>query len=253
MKDFRESLEGRVAIVTGAGQGIGRGIAKLFAAFGAFPVIAELNAENGRAVAEDIGPGALFTHTDAADPASLNAMRDAVLVRFGRIDFLINNGGIFTTLKTGPFWEIEDAEWTRVMHVNANGPFLASRAVFPVMRTAGFGRIVNMSSSMVTLGRGGALHYAASKSALIGMTRSMAREAGPFGVTVNAILPGTTFTEIERAVITPDYVKAVVSAQCLDRMGAPDDIAGAVLFLCSDAGRWVTGQCLTVDAGRTHT
>lgn len=253
IQDFSQSLAGRVAIITGAGQGIGRQIARNFAAYGAHPVIAELNPEKGKAAADEIGPQSLFVETDAADSRSLAHLRDIVVERFGRIDFLINNGGIFASLQPKPFWDISDAEWQQVMHVNANGPFLASRTMFPVMQEAGFGRIVTMSSSIVTLGRGGAMHYSASKSALIGMTRAMAREAGPSGVTVNALLPGTTFTEIERSAVTPDYIRAVVGAQCLDRQGLPDDIAGAVLFLCSDAGRWVTGQCLTVDGGRTHT
>ena len=255
--DAGTGLAGRVAIVTGAGQGIGRVFAHALAKTGAIPVIAELNAERGQAVAAEIaaaGAGAkvLAVATDVADPKSVASMVAAVEAAFGRIDILVNNAGIFSTLKTRPFYEIPLEEWEQVLRVNVTGPFLCARAVVPAMRRAGWGRIVNMSSGAVSLGRPNYLHYIASKSALVGMSRSMARELGPHGITVNAILPGATFTEIPRETITPQQKEAVIRMQCIPRAEVPEDLVGAILFLCSEASAFVTGQALTVDGGATH-
>jgi 3-oxoacyl-[acyl-carrier protein] reductase len=254
MSDFAASLKGRVAVVTGAGQGIGRHLARRFAEAGAVPVIAEINAAKGKAVAAEIGGNrSLFVETDAADEASLAAMAKTVTDRFGRLDILVNNAAIFSTLEMRPFWQIPVAEWRRVMDVNATGPFLAARAVLPAMLAAQWGRIVNVSSAAVTMGRPNYLHYIASKSALIGMSRSMARELGAFGINVNAVMPGATFTEIERKTVTPQQKIGLIAQQSLKREAVPDDIAGVILFLCSDAAKWVTGQCLTADGGGVHT
>ncbi len=253
MSDFAESLNGKVAIVTGAGQGIGRRMAHGFAEAGAIPVIAEADAAKGRAVAAEIGGNrALFVETDVGDMASLAAMAEAVLERLGRIDVLVNNAAIFSTLEMRPFWQIPLEEWNRVLHVNATGPFLAARAVVPAMMQAKSGRIVNISSAAVPKGRPNYLHYIASKSALVGMTASMAHELGEYGSNVNAIMPGAIFTEVERKTISPEQKAAFMAGQSLKREGKPDDIVGAVLFLASDAARWVTGQCLVVDGGWVH-
>jgi NAD(P)-dependent dehydrogenase (short-subunit alcohol dehydrogenase family) len=253
MSDFAKSLAGKVCIVTGAGQGIGRRIAHGFADAGAVPIIAERNVEAGESVAAEIGGNrAHFVETDVGDMASLDAMAKNVLDRFGRIDVLVNNAGIFSGLEMRPFWQIPIEEWTRVLHVNATGPFMASRAVLPAMMKAKSGRIIHMSSAAVTMGRPNYLHYIASKSALIGMTHSMAHELGDHGIIVNAVMPGAVFTEIERKTVTPQQKAAMVGVQSLHREGKPDDIVGAVLFLSSDASRWVTGQCLTVDGGLVH-
>ncbi len=253
MSDFSDSLKGRVAVITGAGQGIGRHVAHRFAAAGAIPVIAELNAAKGSAVAAELGAtGALFVETDAADEASLAAMAKTTLTRLGRIDVLVNNAGIFSTLEMRPFWEIPVAEWRRVLDVNTTGPFLATRAVLPAMMKAGWGRIINMSSGAVTMGRPNYLHYIASKSALIGMTRSMGRELGPHGINVNAVLPGAIFTEIERKTVTPEQRAAILAGQSIHTAGRPEDVAGAILFLASGAADWITGQCITADGGMVY-
>ena len=242
------SLRGRVAIVTGAGQGLGRVFAKAFALAGAVPVIAERNHDKGRAVAAEIGGEALAIHTDVADPASIDNMVAAVEQRFRRIDILVNNAGIFSTLEMRPFEQIPLAEWDEVLRVNVTGPFLCARAVLPAMRRAKWGRIIIMASGAVTLGR----HYITSKAALVGMTRSMARELGAEGITVNSILPGATFTEIERKTVTPEQKARIVAQQCIPRPEAPEDLVGTLLFLASDASAFVTGQALTVDGGCTH-
>jgi 3-oxoacyl-[acyl-carrier protein] reductase len=250
------SLAGRVAIVTGAGQGLGRAFAKALAAAGAVAVIAERNGERGEAVAAEIaaaGGKARAITTDVADPSSLENMMAIVERSYGRVDILINNAAIFSTLEMRPFEQIPLAEWDAVLKTNVTGPFLCCRAVLPAMRRAKWGRIVNMASGAVTLGRPNYLHYITSKAALVGMTRSMARELGRDGITVNAILPGATFTEIERKTVTAEQKERIVAMQCIPRPELPEDLVGTVLFLASDASAFLTGQALTVDGGATHT
>jgi 3-oxoacyl-[acyl-carrier protein] reductase len=249
------ALTGRVAIVTGAGQGIGRVFAKAFALAGAIAVIAERNAARGQAVEAEIraaGGKALAVESDVADPASLGHLIEIVEKEFGRIDVLVNNAAIFSTLDMRPFEQIPLGEWEEVLRVNVTGPMLCARAVLPAMRRAKHGRIVNMASGAVTLGRPNYLHYIASKAALMGMTRSMARELGGEGITVNAIMPGAVFTEIERKTVTPEQKARIVAQQCVPRAQAPEDLVGTVLFLASDASAFLTGQALTVDGGCTH-
>jgi NAD(P)-dependent dehydrogenase (short-subunit alcohol dehydrogenase family) len=249
------SLAGRVAIITGAGQGIGRVFAKAFAAAGAIPVIAERNAARGEAVVAEIaatGGRARAIATDVADPDSVAAMAKTVEQEFGRIDILINNAAIFSTLEMRPFDQIPLAEWDEVLRVNVTGAFLCARAAVGAMRRAKWGRIINMASGAVTLGRPNYLHYIASKAALDGMTRSLARELGPHGITVNAILPGATFTEIERKTVTPEQKQRIIAMQCIARAEEPQDLTGTALFLASDAAAFLTGQAVTVDGGATH-
>jgi NAD(P)-dependent dehydrogenase (short-subunit alcohol dehydrogenase family) len=247
-------LKDRVVIITGAGQGIGRVFAKSFAMAGARSVIAELNKEKGAAVFEEImgfGGQALAVTTDVADPASIEAMIDVVESQYGRIDILINNAGIFSTLEMRPFDKIPLDEWEQVLRVNLTGPFLCARAVLPAMRRAKWGRIINVASGAVRLGRPNYLHYIAAKAALTGMSLSMARELGPDGITVNAILPGATFTEIERKTVTPAQKERIIAMQCIPRAEVPEDLVGAVLFLASEASSFVTGQSINLDGGVT--
>jgi NAD(P)-dependent dehydrogenase (short-subunit alcohol dehydrogenase family) len=250
-----DGLRGRVAVVTGAGQGLGRAFAHAFAAAGAVPVIAEVDDAKAARVEAEITAlqrRALAVRCDVAEPDSVAAMAKRVLGEFGRIDILVNNAAIFSTLAMRPFDQIPLAEWERVLRVNVTGVFLCCGAVVPVMREAKWGRIINMSSGAVTLGRPNYLHYIASKSALIGMTNSMARELGGFGITVNAIMPGPVFTEVPRATVTPEQKERLVAAQCIQRPQTPDDLLGTVLFLASEASAFVTGQSITVDGGCTH-
>src|SRR5262245_25389202 len=247
-------LKDRVVIVTGAGQGIGRVFAKSFAKAGARAVIAELNEKKAAAVSNEIlkaGGQALAVTTDVADEASIAEMVEVVEDEFGRIDVLINNAGIFSTLEMRPFDQIPLAEWERVLRVNLTGPFLCARAVLPAMRRAKWGRIINVASGAVRLGRPNYLHYIATKAALAGMSLSMARELGPDNITVNAILPGATFTEIERKTVTPAQKERIIAMQCVPRAEVPEDLVGAVLFLASEASAFVTGQSINLDGGVT--
>ncbi len=248
-------LSERVAVITGAGQGLGRAFAKALAQAGAVAIIAERNVERGEAVAAEIaaaGHRARVIATDVADPDSVARMAGSVADAFGRLDILINNAAIFSTLEMRPFDEIPLAEWEAVLKVNVTGAFLCARAVVPAMRQAKWGRIINMASGAVTLGRPNYLHYITSKAALDGMTRALARELGPDGITVNAILPGATFTEIPRATVTPEQKQRIVAMQCIPRAQTPEDLIGTILFLASDASAFLTGQAITVDGGATH-
>ncbi len=248
-------LAGRVAIVTGAGQGIGRTLARAFAERGATAVIAELDPARADAVADEVaqaGGKAIAVPVDVADPAATEAMAARVIEETGRIDVLVNNAAIFSTLRMRPFDEIPLDEWERVLRVNVTGAFLCARAVAPAMREAGWGRIVNIGSGAVSLGRPGYLHYIASKGAVEAMSRSLARELGPHGVTANTVLPGATFTEVPRATVTPEQKDAIVGMQCVKRPETPDDLVGTVLFLASDDSAFLTGQAITVDGGATH-
>lgn len=248
------ALKDRVVIITGAGQGIGRVFAKAFAKAGARVVIAEVNEKRAEAVAEEIlafDGQVLAVTTDVADPASIEEMIGVVEDEWGRIDVLVNNAGIFSTLDMRPFDQIPLDEWERVLRVNLTGPFLCARAVLPAMRRARWGRIINVTSGAVRLGRPNYLHYIATKAALAGMSLSMARELGGDGITVNAILPGATFTEIERKTVTPEQKERIVAMQCIPRPEVPEDLIGAVLFLASDASAFVTGQSINLDGGVT--
>ena len=248
-------LKDRVAVVTGAGQGIGRAYALRLAQEGARVVVAELNEAKGKAVAEEVhaaGGEGIFVRTDVADEASSEEMAALTVRQFGRLDVLVNNAAIFSTITAmKPFWELTVAEWEQLMAVNVRGVWLASKAVVPQMRRQGSGRIINISSSVIFLGRPHYLHYVASKGAVFAMTRAMARELGDFGITVNTITPGATYTEIPRATVTPEQKAAMLGQQCIKRPEAPADLVGTVVFLASDDAAFITGQTINVDGGMT--
>lgn len=248
-------IAGKIVVVTGGGQGLGRVYAKAFSELGATPIIADLNLEKAISVAEEItssGGEALAVHVDVASEDSVASMAGLVLKKFGQVDILINNAAVFSTLKMRPFEEISVDEWRQVLDVNLTGSFLVARAFVGSMRERQWGRIVNVSSAAWTMGRQHYLHYTSSKAAIIGMTRSMARELGPDGITVNAVLPGATNTEIERETVDAEQMKAFLAQRSIPRAEGPEDLTGAVLFLSSAASAFITGQSLTVDGGHTY-
>lgn len=245
-------LRDRVVIITGAGQGIGRNHAKRFAEQGSHVVIAEFNGDAGRNVEREIteaGGSALFVETDVSNTESTLNMADQALKKFGRIDCLINNAALFSKITMGPFWNLPEAEWRAAMDVNITGAFLCSRAVVPTMQERKWGRIINVSSGTVTMGRENYLHYITSKSAVIGMTRAMARELGDWNITVNTFWPAVTKTEVERPSVPNALFEKFAEMQCIHRLSDMDDLSAGVMFICSDDAGFMTGQGLAVDGG----
>ena len=169
--------------------------------------------------------------------------------KFGGTDILINNAALLGTLTKGPFEELEVHEFEEALKVNVTGAFIVTKAVVNHMRAAKWGRIINMSSDTAHVGVTGFLHYVSSKAALVGFTRALAREVGPDGITVNAIQPGLTETEVERGPGRAELAKTIVANQCIPRQEVPDDLVGAVLFFASDEARFITGQTLAVSGG----
>ncbi|MDV7202347.1 3-oxoacyl-ACP reductase family protein [Roseovarius sp. 10] len=246
------SMAGQAVIVTGGGQGLGRAFATRFAAEGMSVLVADIRHEAAETVAAEIteaGGTARAIHVDVTEETSCRTMCDTALSAFGRLDILVNNASIFSTLKMRPFTEIPVEEWRQVIDVNLTGVFLASRSAVPTMKEAGHGRIVNIASAVVPMGRPNYLHYVASKAGVIGMTRGMARELGGWNITVNAVLPGATDTEIERETVSPEQRAALIASRAIQRPGTPDDLTGVVRFFASDDSRFVTGQSLVVDGG----
>jgi NAD(P)-dependent dehydrogenase (short-subunit alcohol dehydrogenase family) len=244
-------LHDKVAVITGGAAGIGFAYAKRFLAEGARVVVADV-ADPAAAVDKlDAAGRALGVRTDVSDAASVRAMVETALARFGRIDVLVNNAAVFATLKPQPFDEIPEAEWDRVMAVNVKGVWNCARAVVPAMRAQGGGRIVNVASAIVAKGTAMLMHYVTSKGAVVAMTRALARELGPDRITVNAVAPGLIMSDTVQANpdITAFQATAVLQARSLRRDAVPDDVEGTVVFLASDDSAFMSGQTLIVEGG----
>lgn len=245
-------MKDRVVVITGGGRGLGRSFAKSMAADGAIAVIAEINSDSAENVAKeisDLGGRALAVQTDISNEASVNAMAEKVMAEFGRIDILINNAAILETLTRGPFENIPPEEFMMALQVNVAGAYMTARATVPHMRKAGWGRIINMSSDTAMTGNPGYLHYVTSKAALVGMTRALARELGKDGITVNAIQPGLTETEVDRGAERKALAVNVYANQCIPRQEVAEDLVGAIMFLASDSSGFITGQTIAVNGG----
>ena len=245
-------LDGKVALVTGAAQGIGAEYARALAQSGAAVLLSDV--ADAAQVAESIaraGGQAAAVHTDVCDDVQVAAMVDEAATRFGRVDILVNNAGLFATLALKPAEDISSAEWDRVMAVNVRGTFACCRAALPHMRRQGYGKVVNVASGTVFKGTPGMLHYVASKGAVVALTRALAREAGGDGVRVNCLAPGLTMSEGVRT--NPSWAEQVVAAnvasRALRREAEPADLVGALLFLCAPASDFMTGQTVVVDGG----
>ena len=243
------------AIVTGGGQGLGRAFCLALSERGATIAVADINATNAEKVAREItdrGGVAYALHVDIADWTSVERMVSQVQDRLGAPTVLVNNAALFSTLQMREsFTELPIDEWRRVIDVNVTGVFLCCRAVSPVMAASQYGKIINISSASIWVGRPGYLHYVTSKAALIGFTRSLASELGPSGIRVNAITPGSTQTEIERSTITPDARRLMALQTALRRVQVPSDVVGTVAFLASRDSDFITGQTINVDGGFT--
>ncbi len=241
------SLTGRVAVVTGAAQGIGRKIAEGLAAEGASVVIADVHAATD--VAEKLGGTAI--EVDVSDQGACERMAQVAMDAHGRIDILVNNAGIYSSLVPTPFEQLSVDEWRRVFDVNVLGMYLATRAVAPTMRAAGHGRVINLASGTPYKGIPFMLHYVASKGAVIAMTRSLAKELGSDNVLVNAVAPGFTMSEgvLANDVQLQQLKDISAQARTLVRDQYPEDVVGAVVFFAGDASAFITGQSLVVDGG----
>jgi len=247
-----ERLKGKVAIVTGAGSGIGKALAHRLAADGASVVIADLQRFDQAAaeIAKAAGARTLGVQTDVSNEKDVERMAAETVKAFGRIDILVNNAAVFSTLKLRPFEEIGVAEWRKVMDVNILGVALCCRACVPHMRKSGGGRIINLASGAPIKGVPLFLHYISSKGAVIAMTRGLARELGKDGITVNSLAPGFTLSEnVAKDAAHVQQGERTRLTRAIPRDETPEDLVGAVSFLASADAAFITGQTLVVDGG----
>ena len=248
------SLEKKVAIVTGGGHGIGKVYCQGLAKEGASVVVADIDlpaAEETRRLVEKEGGRALALQVDVANEQSTLAMAEATVKAYGKIDILVNNAAIFATIPISrvSFDKVPLDEWDKVMLVNLKGTWLCCRAVVPYMKKQNSGKIVNISSGTAFSGRGMRIHYVASKAGVLGFTRTLARELGEFGINVNTLAPGSTLSEGQDNIKAAEMREKAVGTRCLKRIQVPGDLVGGLLFLCSSASDFMTGQTVIVDGG----
>jgi NAD(P)-dependent dehydrogenase (short-subunit alcohol dehydrogenase family) len=244
-------LRNKVAVVTGGASGIGKAIAAAYVREGAQVVLVDIDERKGEDAAAEIGAqgDAICIHADVTDSASINQMALEVARRFGRIDILVNNVGVRITK---PFLEHTDADWNIMIATNLTGPFFCARAVTPFMIRGGGGRIINTASIASFVGRPDRVAYVSAKSGLLGMTRAMAIDLGPAGITVNAIAPGSINSPMN-ASQAADSVHDWGKETPVGRWGTPEDIANAAVFLALDESSYITGADLKVDGGWVST
>ncbi len=245
-------LKDKVAIVTGGAKGLGRAFALKMAEEGArVMVVTRKDMDNLKETVrriEDIGGKASLFQADVSIETDTVAMARETVNKFGRIDILVNNAAIYDGIKRKPFYEIDLDEWDLVMAVNVKGAFLAARAVFPYMKEQGYGKIINLASEVFITGSQGFAQYVASKGGIIGLTRALAVELGPYNICINCVAPGFTDTEASRGLA--DVSKYDTARTPLRRLEKPEDLTGAALFLASTESDFITGQTLLVDGGR---
>ena len=240
-------LSGRVAIVTGAGRGIGRALALKLADAGAAVVVNDIN-EACQEVAQEIGATggqSLAVIADVASPTDVAGLMEKTTVAFGKVDILINNAGI---ARDQLVMRMSDEDWDRVLAVDLKSVFLCTRAVLRYMIKQRWGRIISISSIVGLVGNPGQANYASAKAGIIGFTRAVAKEVASRGITVNAIAPGFIDTEMTQR-LSENQRQELLSRIPLGRLGSPDDVAAAVAFLASEDAGYITGQVLTVDGG----
>ncbi len=254
-EDINMRLTNKVAIITGAAQGIGAAFAVGFAKEGAKIIIADiLDGKSTLKAVEEAGGEAIYVMTDVTRQDQCNEMAKRAFDQFGSIDILINNAAIFGSIVLRPFYEITTEEWNRVMEVNTTGPFHCTKAVFPYMKGKG-GRIINISSQAVLQGIPGFPHYIASKGAVMAFTRAMARELGRFNINVNTIAPGFTHSsggeslDRNKAIPFGAIEEFLMPQKCLKRESFPEDLIGTAIFLASEDSRFITGQMINHDGG----
>lgn len=248
-------LDGRVALVTGAAQGIGAVYAEALAAEGAKLVIADIL--DGSATADNINNAdgvAMSVHADVSNAKSVEKMLAAAVDRFGGVDILVSNAAVYASLEMQPLTEIDLDEWDKVMAVNVRGAFLCARAVIPVMRKQGYGRIINIASGTPYKGTPFLLHYVTSKGAIIAMSRAISREVGNDGICVNTLSPGFVLSEgvIANKDLREKLSAPVIASRAIKRDQYPEDLIGPLVFLASDDCEFMTGQSVVVDGGSVN-
>ena len=245
---MHESLENKVVLVTGSGRGIGRAIAERFAGVGARVAVNDVTAETAGAVTDAIeatGGTAMAVVADVSDSGQVATMIDAVMAQHGRIDVLVNNAGIVRPMLH--FFEADEAWWRRILDVNLTGHFLVSHPTARIMAKAGGGSIINMSSGGATKAHRSFTAYDAAKGGIEALTRAMALDLGPYNIRVNALMPGS----IDTAGLTIEERRLRGENVPLGRIGEPDDMTGAALFLASDDASYITGDVIKIDGGMT--
>jgi len=246
-------LENKIVIITGAARGLGQEYARQFARRGAKVVVSDLrDCDETLAIIEEEGAEGLAVKTDVTSAASAVRMAEAAFDKFGGIDVLVNNAALYGSLTFAPFDKLDESEWDATMNVNVKGIWQCCKAVLPAMKKCGGGAIINISSLAATYGMPNGLHYTASKAAVIGATRGLARELGRYGIRVNAVAPNVVNTEATGEVFGDKRDKIVdvtVSQQAIRKPLETEDIVGAVLFLSSDQSKMTTGQTIMVDGG----
>lgn len=245
-------LEKKVVLVTGGAKGIGRTYVESFVKNGARVAIGDIDGSAAEKLADDLSRGGAEVMAETIDLGKAEDCRgfvQRVWDKWQRVDVLVNNAAVYSTIKRKPFTEITEEEWDRVMAVNLKGMFFCAQAVFPYMKQQGSGKIINISSSSIFKGSPYFVHYVTSKAGVVGMTRALAREAGDEGITVNAVAPGLTVTEENIAETPPDRFKAAFSTRCLKRQQVPQDLVGILLFLSSSHSDFMSGQLVNVDGG----
>ena len=251
------NVTGKVVAITGAARGLGQEFARALAADGARVVVGDVNdCADTLDLVRDAGPEGVGVKLDVTDAGSARAMVEAGLAAFGQIDALINNAALYGALHGGRFDQIDEAEWDAAMAVNVKGIWNCCKAAVPAMRKVGAGSIVNIASLAATYGMPYGLHYTASKAAVIGLTRGLARELGRDRIRVNALAPSAVITEGTREFFGDKLdraLEAVKAGQTIQRNLMPSDLVGAVMWLVSDASGFVTGQTIAVDGGQTLT
>lgn len=245
-------MDQKVIVVTGAAQGIGAAYARRLVAEGATVIVADRNTEGVRQLAAELGERAVPFEIDVSSAESCRALADFIGAEYGRLDGLINNAAIFSTIRMAPFWEITEQEWDAVTRVNIKGVWLLTSALIDLFKASGRASIVNIGSDSVPMGRTDYLHYTASKAAVTGMTYGMSKELGGFGIRVNTLSPGPVYTGIARDTVTEEQTRAMLAAQAIPRKAGPDDMTSVAAFLLSDDSGYVTGQTFSVNGGLYH-
>lgn len=245
------STKNKVIMITGAAQGIGKVYSSNLASDGAKVILVDISSKVDSASKEIRANGGDCESivADVTKENDVRSMAEFAVKRYGRIDILVNNAALFQGLVKKPFTEISTEEWDSVMAVNLKGMFLCSQAVVPQMKKQNKGKIINISSGTFYSGVPFFLHYVTSKGGVVGFTRALARELGPFNITVNAIAPGYTLTEAAKATENPNYALDRLKRRSIQRDEVPEDLVGTMIYLCSDASDFVTGQTILVNGG----